>query len=802
VATTHLLALFGAVVAHQAGYGLPQMVTPKFLSLEAAMQLCADDFGCVPDGRVLDSVQIHAGSTQLDVLDGALLPVDVGKHIAVPGAVDLKTTIAELERRTDCLGTIRAGSNQLDATPRPGGPALDGAYRGLRITVAGAGPGGRTLVTDVTAAADAPGASPGDKTFTLAQPAAIAVALADTTLNDPDRVQLGDHARAGAAAFRVDLGDRVIQVAGMTVGQDVLVSPGAGFSSEDLTKTVIVPDAGCLFATIDAITGTNRVSLSESAQRTVSGGPADVWQTDSRPGFELLLGALAGLNVQNADILFRAGVYDFTRAPATSGSLPAALGLAGLHNAMLRGAGQGLTVLRLMPGQDLGAFDTHVLMARGCRGLTVRDLTVNGAYLTLGSVGVQAHGIVVDYGCEDVVVDSAGVFQTAGDAVRLIGESGQNVRRVWVQGCRLVQNKRTGVAFQRNVEFVWVTDCYIETIPPSTQAGIDFEPTGPIGQRLAPADVIIDSNVLLHNTPAVAVSISGRAGDPAQRIRFTNNTLQGGIMGGVNAHDVTISGNTVITGDTVLADDAGQVMWIRGSFDGLRVTDNKIVDTTGRLDGIHLSRAEGIAADGVRISGNDITAAGFGIMLDNPGSQITLSGNRIQGKGQAQAIHVALTGSLGEVRRDLRITGNSITCFADAGIQISTGYTTERIDGMEISDNDIAAGISPGHGNLTGIRFAPPSHGTGRWLKHALVTGNRIADDVNYKIQRDGRTVPFLAVSGNPGAAAIFEGDGTPEGIVAAAPGSIFLRVDNPAAATAYLKAGTGLTGWFQLATV
>ena len=66
--------------------------------------------------------------------------------------------------------------------------------------------------------------------------------------------------------------------------------------------------------------------------------------------------------------------------------------------------------------------------------------------------------------------------------------------------------------------------------------------------------------------------------------------------------------------------------------------------TRRALDGIHLSRAEGSAADGVRISGNDITAAGFGIMLDNPGSQITLSGNRIQGKGQAQAIYVGSPG--------------------------------------------------------------------------------------------------------------------------------------------------------------
>jgi hypothetical protein len=555
---------------------------------------------------------------------------------------------------------------------------------------------------------------------------------------------------------------------------------------------------------IEAVTGGgNSISLSVPAQRAVSDGPADAWRTDSRPGFEQLLEALSHLDVENADICFSAGVYDFTWVPAAAGSAQAALKLDGLRNAILRGAGQGLTVLRLMPDQDLKPADTHIVRARNCRGLTLRDLTVNGAYLTLASVGVQAHGIFVDAGCEDVVIERVGVFQTAGDAVRLIGSPDQKVRRVWVQGCELVQNKRTGVAFQCCVEFVWITDCYIETIPPSTQAGIDFEPSGPAGQLVAAADVVIDSNVLLHNTPAVAVSISGRTGDPAQRIQFTNNTLQGGVMGGIEAHDVTISGNTVITGDTVLAADTGQVMLLRGSFDGLRVTDNKVVATTGLLDGIHLSRINQVAAAGVRISGNDITAAGFGIMLDNPGSQVTLDGNRIRGKGQAQGIHIELTGQPGEVRRDLRITGNSISGFADAGIQISTQNTAERIDGLEINGNEISAGDNSGSRDLTGIRFAPPGNGTGRWLERGLVTGNRIADDVKFKIERDRTTVPFLAVSGNPGAAAVFEGDGTPEGMVPGAPGSLFLSVDNPAGAIAYLKtSGTDTTGWVQLATV
>jgi hypothetical protein len=203
----------------------------------------------------------------------------------------------------------------------------------------------------------------------------------------------------------------------------------------------------------------------------------------------------------------------------------------------------------------------------------------------------------------------------------------------------------------------------------------------------------------------------------------------------------------------------------------------------------------------VRIAGNDITAAGFGVMLDNPGGRVTIHGNRIRGTGQAQGIHIQLAGQLGEVRRDMRITSNSITGFGDAGIQISTNDTAQQIDGLEISGNEISAGRDPGPADLTGIRFAPPGNGDGRWLQRALISGNRIADDVKLKIERDRLTVPFLAIGGNLGAATVFEGDDTPEGVVPGPPGSLFLRVSDPAAA--FIKtSGTGSTGWIQLATV
>jgi hypothetical protein len=113
----------------------------------------------------------------------------------------------------------------------------------------------------------------------------------------------------------------------------------------------------------------------------------------------------------------------------------------------------------------------------------------------------------------------------------------------------------------------------------------------------------------------------------------------------------------------------------------------------------------------------------------------------------------------------MRITGNSVTGFADAGIQISNKNTAQKIDGMEISGNEISAG-GPGTADLTGIRLARPGSGTDFWLGQPLITGNRIAEDVKVKIDRDGPTVPFLMLSGNLGGVTVYEGDGTPEGVL------------------------------------
>jgi hypothetical protein len=248
--------------------------------------------------------------------------------------------------------------------------------------------------------------------------------------------------------------------------------------------------------------------------------------------FAELLAALDSSDVEGAEIQFGPGVYDFAARTPPHG-VEAAIALSGLRNLTLRGAGPGATVLRLMPNQKL-AGPTHVIRTLDCKNLAIRDLSVHGAYLTLAQVNDQMHGVLIDAGSEEIVIDHVKVFQSSGDGIRLLGDSPKQadkpvrkVSKVWVNGCRLIQNKRTGIAFQRLVEFVWIRDCYIEAKHPSTDDSIHFEPShSGSAPKQAPTDIVIDGNFLVQETNEAAVTIQGVNGtDPALRVKFINNTV-------------------------------------------------------------------------------------------------------------------------------------------------------------------------------------------------------------------------------------------------------------------------------------
>jgi hypothetical protein len=756
------------------------------------MELRVDDFGCVPDGRVLERVAIAAGSAVLASPDGGLRATDVGKNIAIPGAADLDATIASLANRTEVKNaSMTAGSNVLTATFTTD---QDERFRkslhtGRRIVVLGAGPGGQPLLTDVADVTD-------QMTLILADAASTTVTGVQATLNRPDFVGLSNYARRSVAGVTVNLGDRVIHDAAMTLGSRGLTSPTAKFSLLDLNKRVMIRAAGLFVTTIQSVTSATQASLAASAPNAVTEQDrgADVWKTDSRPGLERLLASLASQDVESAEISFGPGVYDFT-----VGAQRAAIGLRNLRNLTLRGAGTGATVIRLMPNQTFAPrADADVIQTIGCRNLTFRELSVHGSYLTLGNASEQMHGIDLTEGSEEIAVHRVRVFQCAGDGLRLLGSSDQKARKIWVEDCRFIQNKRSGVSFQRAAQFVWVRNCYIETTIPSTDQSLDFEPTG----AGAPTDIIIESNIIVHQNGTAAVSISGISStDATRRVTFAHNIVLGGEIFCTDVAELTIKNNIVL----VPASDRppGVLLNLARGGESVRVTENLLIsERTGTPAVIHLGASarpvsQALVAGNLCITPGGITPGGQGINLSS-----------------------SLPNSCDDVVIEQNMLVATGTCTEGVHVQSDTS----AVNGISVRDNDITV---KGSGTwATGILFS------GNKIHHASAVGNslrgvatgikfigneftptpvcalnRTADTVTKPIDLDrlpGRVIVAggAASQGGPtpgsGSGRFLVGQGNPENNVTGNAGDVYQRVDSGAGPRLFVKESDALsnTGW------
>jgi hypothetical protein len=779
------------------------------------MILHANDFGCVPDGRFLERASLIAGSAVLTDLDGILRLTDVGKYIAIPGAVDLVTTIARLaehrEVRNAQMGAAGQDPSQLTGIlfnpEEPVGqdeePFLESVHIGRRITVAGAGPGGSTLVSDIVNIIDT-------TTIVLAHAASTPVTNARVILNRPDRVALDDYARRTVSNLSINLGDRTITDAEMTIGGRALNSESARFSSEDLGKAVTIEAAGVLVTTILSFQSTNQVTLCAPSQWAVTEGQADVWKTDSRTGLELLLSAINSLPEGETEIQFAPGVYDFRRSGDATSPINGVIGLRGMRDLTIRGSGAGVTVLRLMPGQDLNSLNTHVIETQDCRRLTFSDLSVHGAYLTMAKTNEQMHGIFLNEGSQEIIIERVRVFQTAGDGLRFLGRAENpglgvaenKVRKVWVQGCQFVQNKRTGIGFQREVEQVWIQNCYIEMIPPSTDSCVDFEPTGnkAPGQIFAsPTDIIIDSNFMKHGTLAAAVSISGIAGlDPTRRVKFTNNVVIGGEIFCTDVAQLTLQNNLVQV--TNRGSKNRIPIQIQRGGDSVLITGNLLVndDDTGTRAVISLSEVNQRQVRHALVADNlCFTRAGNGIECLSS-NEVVIQGNLVVATDSCN--HGILIRSESSGMDNISVRDNDIT-VRDIGrwrFGIRIAADPQPIGHVSITGNSIRGA------RLGGIVFQ-----SNQFTQTPVCALNRIAEDVQESLSGI-RNLPARSLI--VGGAASRGGDGPESGSgrclaglgdpntnnVPGNVGDIFQRLDGLPGATLYVKeAGNGTTtGW------
>jgi len=280
------------------------------------------------------------------------------------------------------------------------------------------------------------------------------------------------------------------------------------------------------------------------------------------------------------------------------------------------------------------------------------------------------------------------------------GIPANKVRRVWVEGCRIIQNKRTGVAFQRAVELVWVRNCHIEMSPPSSDACLDFEPSG----NSAPTDIIIQSNIMVHDTPAIAVSISGISGpDRTRRVNFSDNILLGGQLFSTDVDQLTIQDNMVLVPAGARAGNRIPLHIQRGG-DSVLITGNLLVDDNPETEAVLVvSEVNQRPVDRAIIANNLCFArSGTGIRVSSS-EDVAVEGNLVVATGPC-AVGIVLQSTPTSLDR-VAARGNDITVEGpgswDTGILLNARKESPALH-VSVVDNSV-------YGAVEGVRF----HGSG-----------------------------------------------------------------------------------------
>ena len=309
------------------------------------------------------------------------------------------------------------------------------------------------------------------------------------------------------------------------------------------------------------------------------------------------------------------------------------------------------------------------ILHNDCRRVVFSDLVIDGNRLGLTSPDEQSHGIEVEGGTEDLLIDRCILRDCFGDGVRLLGTAaaGKNVRRVRITNCLFQANKRSGLGIQRALEQIVVSHCMFDATV--SDQDIDFEPTG----ADAPTDLLIQGCIINHTNASVAVSLSGIGGaSPLLRCKFTDNIVLGGPVFCTDVDQLTVQNNVVVVPD--VGSKNRVPLQVQRGGESLLISGNVLVNECAATEAvISLSEVNQRQASRALVSNNlCITRAGRGIQC--------LSGD------------------------DVAIQGNMVVATGSCAAGVFVRSESSGVDGVSVRDNDVTA--RGGRAWETGIRFA------------------------------------------------------------------------------------------------
>lgn len=515
----------------------------------------------------------------------------------------------------------------------------------------------------------------------------------------------------------------------------------------------------------------------------------------------------------DAHLVLPAGTVYVARDLATGAAYRfAAIRITGTDKQRLVLSGRGSAVTRLvMTGTQHGGLSQIIQIADGPRRITLRDFSIeHGKVTEIDTAGLQNHQIELKAAIATVTdVEIRDIFfgPCIGDGIRLCGSETDLDSSVLVNTrihhitMRLGKHPatpqggcRSGVSFQRGIRDLLLSDFYIVGAKNSC---LDMEPTAHgVLDNITIANGTVDNT---EGTTWVAASFDGfEDGDGVTSFlthsRMVNVRIKGGQLQVLSTRGCTLD-NVVVEAnrdDTPDALNAPLLLVARDNED-LALRNIEILRDQKCLAGplvtvthLHTSPRR-ITIEG----GTWTTRVGPGKefayvdLLD--AAALRMRGTRIRAEG-------ALNGAKSAVRirpghRDMpNIHLDSVAIEAPDGLTAGIVVAALHHD----ITNLMVTGCSMTGTATSGILLDAQSGGLVD--RFPIIQGNDFARCTNlWSVDHDAFGAVFPIIAGNRGGRCTFTGIAAPESVVAALPGSQYVRQNGEL----WLKAtGTGATGW------
>jgi polygalacturonase len=426
--------------------------------------------------------------------------------------------------------------------------------------------------------------------------------------------------------------------------------------------------------------------------------------------------------------------------------------------------------IMLAGGQPDG---TAVVALRDAQNVEIDHLTVDGNGTAQTGGFVSSHGIVVNQSGLDVsrhvVIHDCDVVNCAGDLVHAQHLS-EDVR---VERCRLQEARGLGIAVSL------VTDLTVldNDVSDCTAGGVQWRTTGAFDVTGA---LVAQNRV--HGCGGAGVYVQAEDGSHVVGARLTHNRVTSCTGTGVrltHGVDCDIAHNYV-------QDVKTGGIYIRGDSTGVSIAHNQ-VDTVNGGVGIYVVTIDNYASTPVgrvSLAHNHIrNASSDGIYVVHVRS-VEIDGGSVE-ETAGTGIYVRMA----DVSEGCTVRGVTLKNNASIGVHLFD-FDNDRtrdslvshctfIDDQGVPTQTEGVRLGGSHGRVQVV--ANQFHGTATPINLVGFSASAFVRHSN-----TGTGLPLWTT-----------GTGTPQGVVAAPVGSLFLRTDGGAGSVMYVKeSGTGNTGW------